>query len=145
MKKTIITMLLLTAASLAFSEGKPQTTCPVMGGKINKQLYVDTNGLRIYICCEGCVSAIKAEPQKYIKKMKSEGVEIEKTPQTTCPVMKGNKVNPKLYVDAEGVRIYVCCKPCIAKVQAAPAKYIKEMKAAGVNLEKTPQKKDSKG
>ena len=61
-------------------------------------------------------------------------------PQTTCPVMKGNKVNPKLYVDAEGYRIYVCCGGCVSAVKADPAKYIKQMQAEGVELEKTPVK-----
>ena len=61
-------------------------------------------------------------------------------PQTTCPVMKGNKVNPKLYVDAEGYRIYVCCGACVKAVKSDPAKYIEQMKADGVELEKTPQK-----
>jgi hypothetical protein len=61
-------------------------------------------------------------------------------PQTTCPVMKGNKINPKLYVDAEGYRIYVCCGGCIKAVKADPAKYIEQMKAAGVDIEKMPQK-----
>jgi hypothetical protein len=60
-------------------------------------------------------------------------------PQTTCPVMKGNKINPKLYVDADGYRIYVCCRACIATIQADPQKYIEQMKAGGIELEKTPQ------
>lgn len=61
-------------------------------------------------------------------------------PQTTCPVMKGNKVNPKLYVDADGYRIYVCCGACVKAVKADPAKYIEQMKAEGIELEKAPQK-----
>jgi hypothetical protein len=59
-------------------------------------------------------------------------------PQTTCPVMEGNKVNPKLYVDAEGYRIYVCCGACVKAVKADPAKYIAKMKAEGVEPEKAP-------
>lgn len=62
-------------------------------------------------------------------------------PQTTCPVMAGNAINPKLYVDANGYRIYVCCGGCVAAVKADPAKYIEQMKAAGIELEKTPVKK----
>ena len=27
----------------------PQTTCPVMGGKINKEQYVDVKGYRVYV------------------------------------------------------------------------------------------------
>jgi hypothetical protein len=82
MKKSIITILLLTAASLAFAEGKPQTTCPVMGGKINKAQYADVKGVRIYVCCAGCIGKIKAAPQKYIKELKAKGVELEKAPAT---------------------------------------------------------------
>lgn len=67
-----------TTASL-----KPQTTCPVMGGKVNKSLYADVNGCRIYVCCSGCINEIKKDPDKYIKKLHEMGVEIEKTPEKT--------------------------------------------------------------
>lgn len=59
-------------------------------------------------------------------------------PQATCPVMKGSPVNPALYVDAAGYRIYVCCKGCQAAVKADPAKYVAQLQADGVELEKTP-------
>ena len=50
-----------------------QTTCPVMGGAINKELYVDHEGKRIYVCCGGCIDQIKQDPQKYIDKLKADG------------------------------------------------------------------------
>jgi hypothetical protein len=59
---------------------KAQTTCPVMGGAINKALYADHGGKRIYVCCGGCVSAIKKHPDKYIKKLEDQGVTLEKAP-----------------------------------------------------------------
>ena len=59
--------------------------------------------------------------------------------QTTCPVMKGSPVNPSLFVDAEGYRIYVCCGGCLREVQANPAKYVAELQAEGVELEKAPE------
>ena len=79
MKKSILTALLITAASAVFAE--PQTACPVMGKKINKELYVDAAGYRIYVCCKGCIKAVKANPEKYIEKAKTDGVEFEKTPK----------------------------------------------------------------
>ena len=63
----------------------------------------------------------------------------EGKPQTTCPVMKGSPVSKSLYVDAEGYRIYVCCGGCEKAVKANPAKYIAQMKAEGVELEKAPE------
>ncbi len=80
MKKSMLIAVLLGAATVAFAEGKAQTTCPVMGGAVNPKLYVDADGYRIYVCCGGCISAVKADPAKYIAKMKADGVEPQKAP-----------------------------------------------------------------
>ena len=81
MKKALMITLLLMAATMAFAEGKPQTTCPVMkGNKINPKMYVDAGGYRIYVCCGGCLGKVKADPEKYIKQIKAAGVDLEKTP-----------------------------------------------------------------
>jgi len=61
-------------------EGTPQTVCPVMGGKINSELYVDAEGKRIYVCCEGCIAAVKKEPAKYVKKLEEQGITLKRTP-----------------------------------------------------------------
>lgn len=58
--------------------------------------------------------------------------------QTTCPVMKGSAINKTLYVDYQGKRIYVCCKSCLAVVGKDPAKYVKQLEAAGVTLAAVP-------
>ena len=80
MKKSILMVLMLVAAAMVYA-GKPQTTCPVLkGNPINPKLYVDADGYRIYVCCSGCVGAVKADPAKYIKQMQAEGVDLEKTP-----------------------------------------------------------------
>jgi len=55
----------------------PQTTCPVMGGKISKDLYVEHDGKRIYVCCPGCIGKIKADPAKYITKLEQAGVVLD--------------------------------------------------------------------
>jgi YHS domain-containing protein len=63
------------------TEGKPQTQCPVMGGKIDKNLYADYQGKRVYFCCEMCKGEFAKDPEKYIKKLEDEGVELEKVPE----------------------------------------------------------------
>lgn len=73
MKKILIILTLATISALA----APQTTCPVMGGKINPKQYTDVNGYRIYTCCKPCISKINAAPDKFIAKMKAAGVELE--------------------------------------------------------------------
>lgn len=80
MKKSMLMVMMLVAAAFVYAEGKPQTTCPVMGGAVNSKLYVDADGYRIYVCCGGCIKEVKADPVKYIAKMKAEGVEPAKTP-----------------------------------------------------------------
>ena len=82
----VLTLLAaLFASGLAWAvekPAKPQTTCPIMGGKIDKSLYVDHEGKRIYVCCPGCIAEIKKDPAKYVKKLEAEGIELERTPQT---------------------------------------------------------------
>ena len=58
---------------------RPQTTCPVMEGKrINKRLYVDYEGFRIYVCCGPCVKAVRNNPAKHLRKLQDQGVAVEK-------------------------------------------------------------------
>ena len=57
-----------------------QTMCPVMNEPIDKDLYVDYDGKRIYVCCYGCLDTVKADPAKYVKQLESEGVVLEKVP-----------------------------------------------------------------
>ncbi len=54
-----------------------QTVCPVMGGEINKDLYVDHDGKRIYVCCQGCIEQVRKDPEKYIQKLEADGVTLE--------------------------------------------------------------------
>jgi len=73
---TLSLFLLLSIATGAFAA--PQTTCPVMGGNINKEIYADYKGERIYFCCMGCPPEFKKNPEKYLKKLKEMGQEPEK-------------------------------------------------------------------
>jgi len=59
-----------------------QATCPVMGGKINKEVYTDYKGERVYFCCEGCISEFKKDPAKYMEKLENESMTLEKAPET---------------------------------------------------------------
>lgn len=59
---------------------KAQTTCPLMGNPINKDLYADHEGKRVYFCCKMCTPEFKKDPEKYIKKLEDEGVTVEKAP-----------------------------------------------------------------
>ena len=66
------------------------------------------------------------------------GAKTEGQAQTTCPVMDGNKINKAIYTDYQGKRIYFCCQACPPEFAKDPDKYIKQMEAAGIVLEKAP-------
>jgi YHS domain-containing protein len=81
--KAVILALALIAfvgGSLWAADPKPQTVCPVRGDTIDKNVYVDYQGKRIYFCCKGCDADFKKDPEKYLKKMQDEGVTLEPSP-----------------------------------------------------------------
>lgn len=85
-RRKLATVAITAVMALGFSaiaaekkaEPKKQTTCPVMGGKINKAQYADVKGKRIYVCCTGCIAKIKADSEKYIKQLEAEGIALDK-------------------------------------------------------------------
>ena len=88
MRKKILAGILLVltgffAAGFAIREAeaapKAQTICPVLGDPIDKSLYVDYQGYRIYFCCKGCPDEFKKNPAKYMKILKESGVTLEKS------------------------------------------------------------------
>ncbi len=70
-------------AYAAAKETKQQTTCPVMGNPIDKSVYVDYKGKRIYFCCKSCVQTFTRDPEKYIKKLETSGVTPENSPKAS--------------------------------------------------------------
>ena len=87
MKKFKAVILALALALTAFMAGglyaadpKPQTTCPVLAGKIDKNVYADYKGKRIYFCCQGCDATFNKDPEKYMKKLQEEGITLEPAP-----------------------------------------------------------------
>ncbi len=89
MKTALLVGCLCLAMSVGFiltgcgpsDEAKAQTSCPMMGGKIDKKVYVDHMGKRVYFCCTDCPKMFRADPDKYMKKMADEGVILEDTPK----------------------------------------------------------------
>ena len=50
-----------------------QKTCPVMGNPIDKNIFVDYNGKRVYFCCAGCIATFNKDPEKYLKILAERG------------------------------------------------------------------------
>ena len=58
-------------------------------------------------------------------------------PQTKCPI-KGGDIDPKVYVDYKGKRIYFCCPGCDEKFLAKADEHVAKLEASGVRLAKAP-------
>jgi hypothetical protein len=88
-RKTTLTLLaalslglMAYAAEEQTAQPKEQTHCPVMERyPVDKTLHIDVKGKRIYVCCKGCTNQIKANPDKYIKRLEDKGIVIDKTPK----------------------------------------------------------------
>ena len=47
-----------------------QETCPIMeGNPINKNIFVEYEGKKVYFCCKGCPEKFLANPEKYVAKL----------------------------------------------------------------------------
>ena len=79
---SLVVLALAAGPALAADQPKPQTLCPVLGGNVDKKVYVDYQGKRIYFCCQGCDAEFKKDPEKYMKKLQEQGITLEKCPET---------------------------------------------------------------
>ena len=133
MKKLTLLLLIFMVSFSAFGfaekpDLRPQTVCPVMGGKIDKNVHVDYQGQRIYFCCPSCKETFLKEPEQYMKKIADDRVLLESV-QEFCPVMTGHNlpcfINKNIYTDYNGRRIYFCTKDCKKSFLKEPEKYLR--------------------
>ena len=57
------------AAPTQIVRSAEQTTCPVMGGKIDRNIYTQYKGQRVYFCCAGCEEKFLESPETYVSKL----------------------------------------------------------------------------
>jgi YHS domain-containing protein len=125
-------LLLIVIPALADSHSRTnvekaqpnQKMCPVMGNPINKEVYSDYNGKRIYFCCKDCSEKFKKNPDQYILKSEKKGVVFKDAPivQEVCP-LTGKPIDKIFHSDYKGDRIYFCCGNCKATFDKNPDKY----------------------
>ncbi len=136
LKLQVVTTIPLGEQQLAAMAIARQKICPVSGkllGSMGEPVAVDVNGQTVYACCAGCVPAIKSDPAKYASgrptvlvttSTQADAARIAQ--QAVCPVMDeplGSMGQP-VKVMIGDKPIYLCCKGCVKKVEAQPAKYL---------------------
>lgn len=63
-------------AKAAPAAKKVQEMCPVMGNPIDKKLFVDKDGKRIYMCCPMCKDKIQKDFDTIAKKLEDQGIDL---------------------------------------------------------------------
>lgn len=76
-------VVLLSCCSCRDKDAKSgeQTKCPMCGRKIDKDVYVDHEGKRVYLCSEKCKAPFEADPEVLMKKLADGGVVLEDIPE----------------------------------------------------------------
>jgi len=46
-----------------------QTACPLMGFAVDKNVYTEYKGEKVYFCCPACIAGFKENPEKYVAKL----------------------------------------------------------------------------
>jgi YHS domain-containing protein len=60
-----------------------QMKCPVMGGAIDPQAFLQlADGRKVFFCCKGCDKKFASQPAKYLAKLESQGIHIAATDVT---------------------------------------------------------------
>ncbi len=107
-----------------------QVNCPLNGEPVDRKVFAEQDGRKVYFCGAGCQKSYEKAPAKYAAKL-----EASYTYQTRCPVM-GGAINPTSFSDLPtGQRIYFCCPGCDKKLLADPEKYAPKLAAQGVNID----------
>jgi len=99
-------------------------SCPVSGEAIDLSASVATDDGPVFFCCKDCIAKYKADPAKYAEKvaLQRKALADRAKVQVTCPVSK-EPVDPAVSVESGGTKVYFCCKSCVKKYEAEPAKY----------------------
>ena len=107
---------------------KVQVICPVSGEPVDPKRFIERDSGRVYFCCGKCIASYEENPDRY-----REALANAYTYQTVCPV-KGDQVNPNVFIETRAGRIYLCCKPCEQKLVSQPDRYLPNLANQGVTL-----------
>ncbi|GMV98370.1 MAG: YHS domain-containing protein [Phycisphaerae bacterium] len=77
-------------------------------------------------CCEQCKEPERASDQPAEKSASAGESKAMTVAQKNCPV-GGHAIDPAVYTEYEGKKVYFCCPKCIDKFKSDPAKYMAKL------------------
>jgi YHS domain-containing protein len=125
---TLAAGLLAAVAAYAADEGakpaaksevtKPffgNANCPMTGKAVDKAVFAEKNGERIYFCCNGCKGKGVADFEGTLPKAYPADKVVD-TKNAMCPIM-GEAIDPEQTLVLQGHKVAVCCKGCDKKLR----------------------------
>jgi YHS domain-containing protein len=103
-----------------------QTHCPIGGGEVDKSVFEDYQGQRIYFCCPGCEGPFLADPEAHLTAISAKGQTVASV-QTVCPI-SGKPLDINVFTEYAGRRVFFCCPDCRPALMAEPGKYLPNVK-----------------
>lgn len=96
-----------------------QEICPISGQKLGSmgdpvKVTVGESQEEVYLCCQGCMTG-KIE-QKHWATIHANIAAA----QGACPIMEKRLPKNSKWTVVKGQLVYVCCPPCIKKIEADP-------------------------
>ncbi len=139
---TVTSAVPMTKAQVVAAAMDVQKNCPVSGqplGSMGKPIAMSIRGQTIYVCCEGCIAKVNANPEKYLP---PQPLRLTAAPATAadagaikrqelCPVMDEplGEMGVPLRVTGLGQDVFLCCKGCLKLLEKEPEKYLKKLRA----------------
>ena len=103
-----------------------QGICPVSGEKLGSmgppiKVVVGEVKEEIFLCCKSCMKG-KIDPKHWATIHNNIAAA-----QGKCPIMKKALPEKVKWTVVDGQLVYVCCPPCIKKIQANPAESLAQV------------------
>ena len=119
-------------------------TDPVSGGKLpDKPVVYGHEGRELRFADEKSLATFKAGPADYLAKVDQQMIQQQLPfyPLTTC-MISGDKLGGDMGKAVDLIYmnrlVRFCCSDCVKEFKKDPAKYVKQMEAEGITLEKVP-------
>jgi len=61
--------LTMVEPAARISRSPEQTDCPIMGMTIDKNVYTEYKGKKVYFCCAACINKFNENPEQYLSKL----------------------------------------------------------------------------
>jgi hypothetical protein len=117
-----------------------QGVCPVSGqplGEMGEPIPVTVGNETVYVCCAGCIDAVKSNPSEYFPQpvvtRATEADAAAIAQQKICPVMDKplEAMGGPYKTVVAGRVVYLCCPGCAKKLHATPALFLQKLADPG--------------